>query len=140
MFAGMGLRDRRVRVCLSKTMWAFGAQEWFSRAVCGVRQRPRGSSVGVVSVWVLIITLASTVCTLLTVSLLPEYFEAAWLISSMVCHALRPSSFFVGWDWKSLTCDCNFRKLDHSSSDREWFCRRSRRRKTTRTVLGRTFG
>lgn len=53
----MESRARRERVpCEEKVMAALGAQEWFRRAERGERQRPRGSSVGVVRVCVFVRT------------------------------------------------------------------------------------
>ena len=39
-------------------------------------------------------TLAVISCTYESGSLVPEYEIAAWLISSIVCHVVKPSSFF----------------------------------------------
>ncbi len=56
---------------------------------------PRGSRVGVVRVWAFIRTLATIPWTLAMGSFVPEYLEVAWLMSSIVCHVVRPSSFLV---------------------------------------------
>ena len=56
---------------------------------------PRGSRVGVVRVWELIKILATIPWMLDSCSLVPEYFAVAWLMSSIVCQVVRPSSFLA---------------------------------------------
>lgn len=55
--AGIARRERRESVPFWQNPIAvLGSQEWFSRADVGDRQRPRGSRLGAVKVWVLIKT------------------------------------------------------------------------------------
>ena len=95
VFAGMGVRERTVRRGPENVMAVLGVQEWFRRDVVGERVRPKGSNVGVVRVSVLTSTLAVRVCKNCIGSLVPEYEDVAWLISSIVCHGVRPSEFLV---------------------------------------------
>lgn len=50
----MGVRERRERVKWEYVIAVLGVQEWFSKAMRGQRDRPRGSKWGVVSVRALI--------------------------------------------------------------------------------------
>ena len=138
--AGIEMSARREREGPEKVIQVFGVQEWFRREEDRERERPRGSRVGVVRVWVFIrtywgddlllfkydgeieeevesegrrvgvgsgtrkcrqaienfveLTLAVISCTNDIGSFVREYDIAAWLIKSIVCHVVKPSSFF----------------------------------------------
>jgi hypothetical protein len=73
-------------------------------------------------------------------SLLPEYLDAAWLMSSMVCHVERPSEVLLCEERKSSMWDWRARKACQSELGRLLAFRRSRSCVTMRAVLGRTWG
>lgn len=52
--AEIGVRVRRERTGPEKVMQVLGVQEWFRREEGRERDRPRGSRVGVVRVWVFV--------------------------------------------------------------------------------------
>ena len=54
VFVGIGMRARTESVGPEKMMPVLGAQEWFRCEEGRERARPRGSRVGVVSVWVFV--------------------------------------------------------------------------------------